>query len=73
VSEVVVVGDVFETIRRFFAKIVQWLAADDEQAKDQDTEGEDDNKSPPEAETQVPKDLGVNVSDKSKSRESFGP
>ncbi len=28
VSEVIVVGDVFETIRQFFAKIVQWLAAD---------------------------------------------
>jgi len=73
VSEVIVVGDVFETIRQFFAKIVQWLTADDEQAKDQDTEDGDDNKSPPQAEEAAPADLGIQVADKSKSGESFGP
>jgi|GEM_PF-3364038 len=73
VVEVIEVGDVFGAIRQFFAKIIHWLSADDVEAKDEDTKDQDDNKSPPEPEETPPADLGVQVADKSKPRESFGP
>lgn len=72
VSEVIAVVDVFDAVKRFFARIVSWFAAEDDEAVDQDTGDEEDNKSPPVSE-QTPQDIGVNVTDEFKAGESFGP
>lgn len=78
VSEVIVVRDVFESVKQLFAKLIQWLAAKDEDDDDQDLTDEDGNKAPPAkpnnaVEESSPPDLGVQVTDNSNAGEAFGP
>lgn len=81
ITETVNVGDLLGPVIKLFRQLMSWLKPIDESADTPDVEDEEDNKSPPSSTTVPadsgddvsPPDLGIYVSDESKTQDSFGP